>query len=654
MLKNMRLGAKIAYGFGLILVLTVILGAVTVWNMMVVKDETSLLTKEFVPQMKIIVALEEDVRDLIYHLRGYGFTGEDTYLQAGKKSLADIKKGLAETKDLVAKSTRLVKLKGIQGPMEEKLKDYFTLTDQTIEKVEGLTRNRKVMDEAVAVFMKQAADLLADQTGKLSQEIQAGTDKGMLAGRLGQLILIREVIDLGNMTRIANFKSQVLRDARISQEALKNLSLIDQKLDAILAGAHQEKTKSQVAEIKKGAQAYQMAMNDPSGNWQALLDTNNKRRNVGQAVLTLTREATQAALQGIDTTSEETLQALSSTSRIATVGLGLAVVLGCILAYIITRSIVKVVKPIAAALNESSEQISSAATQVSSGSQSLAQGASQQAAAIEETSSSMEEMASMSRHNADHARTADGLMEEMNQVVAGANLAMDNLTKSMKNISQASEETAKIIRTIDEIAFQTNLLALNAAVEAARAGEAGAGFAVVADEVRSLALRAAEAAKTTANLIETTVGTITEGSALVDRTCDAFGQVAGTTGKIKELVAEIAAASGEQAQGVNQVNKAITEMNKVTQQVAANAEESASASEQLSGQAVQMKEFVDQLVTMVGGKGTNGSNGHQDGKWATPVQPEKGGRFGSPQISARPNPKEILPLKDEEGDFQNF
>jgi methyl-accepting chemotaxis protein len=177
---------------------------------------------------------------------------------------------------------------------------------------------------------------------------------------------------------------------------------------------------------------------------------------------------------------------------------------------------------------------------------------------------------------------------------------MNRLTGSMREISTASEETSKIIKTIDEIAFQTNLLALNAAVEAARAGEAGAGFAVVADEVRNLAMRAAEAAKNTADLIEGTVKKVQDGSDLVNRTNEAFIQVSESSSKVGDLVGEISAASNEQAQGIEQVNTAVAEMDKVTQQNAANAEESASASEEMSAQAEQMKAIVGELVALVG------------------------------------------------------
>ncbi len=237
-------------------------------------------------------------------------------------------------------------------------------------------------------------------------------------------------------------------------------------------------------------------------------------------------------------------------------------------------------------------------------SQQLAKGAAEQAACLEETSSSLEEMASMTRQNADHAGEANALMQETGRVVQATEGSINHLTVSMQEISQASGETAKIIKSIDAIAFQTNLLALNAAVEAARAGESGAGFAVVADEVRSLAMRAAEAARSTTALIEGTTSKIKGGTDLVVKTAEAFRQVTASTAKVRELVEEIAAGSQEQAEGAAQINKAVSEIDQVVQQNAANAEGSAAASEKLSSRSGQMRAIVGELVVLVAGKST--------------------------------------------------
>jgi methyl-accepting chemotaxis protein len=299
-----------------------------------------------------------------------------------------------------------------------------------------------------------------------------------------------------------------------------------------------------------------------------------------------------------------------SNARTLLLGISaIAMLAGLGIAFFLTRGVTRSLHRVIDGLGEGAEQVISASGQISGASQSLAEGASQQASAIEETSSSLEEVSSMTKQNAQNAGQADTLMKTVGQVVAQANDSMKELTQSMDEITRASEDTSKIIKSIDEIAFQTNLLALNAAVEAARAGEAGAGFAVVADEVRNLAMRAADAAKNTANLIEMTVKKVKDGSALVSKTNEAFVRMAKTSSDVAELVTEIAEASREQSQGIEQVNVAVAEMDKVVQQNAANAEENAAASEEMNSQAAQMQGFVEDLFAIVGSNGGSGKKG---------------------------------------------
>jgi methyl-accepting chemotaxis protein len=308
------------------------------------------------------------------------------------------------------------------------------------------------------------------------------------------------------------------------------------------------------------------------------------------------------------------------------------VLLMAVAACFIARSIAGPIQRVSRGLVESSGRVASVADQVSGGSKVLSDGASEQAAAIEETSAALEEVASMTKQSADSADQADGLMKLVGQLVGQANDSMGNLSASMEAIKKASEETQKIVKTIDEIAFQTNLLALNAAVEAARAGEAGAGFAVVADEVRNLAMRAADSARNTANLIEGTVKKVKDGASMMSGTHDAFGKVTGSAGKVAELLAEIAAASKEQSQGIDQVNKAVGDVDKVTQQNAANAEESSAAAVELSSQAGHMKAMVDELLGLVGGRPKE----VEPPQASAALRPEKGRRLDSAHQGSRP------------------
>jgi methyl-accepting chemotaxis protein len=280
---------------------------------------------------------------------------------------------------------------------------------------------------------------------------------------------------------------------------------------------------------------------------------------------------------------------------------GFLVLMG-VLAFLIRLLVIRPVAGISEALAESAEQVASTSAQIASAGQSLAEAASEQAAGVEETSASLEEIAAMTMHNSTNSQEAKLLSDETWSAISRADASMGGVMTSMQEISKASEETAKIIKTIDEIAFQTNLLALNAAVEAARAGEAGAGFAVVADEVRNLAIRAAEAAGSTATMIEGTVSKVKDGHELVRKTGEDFQAVGSGSKKVVELVGEIAAASREQSEGIKQINSAIQEMDKSTQQNATSAEEAASASEELSAQAMRMKVFVGQLETLITGK----------------------------------------------------
>ena len=328
-----------------------------------------------------------------------------------------------------------------------------------------------------------------------------------------------------------------------------------------------------------------------------------------------------------DTGTKAIETAVLTSQRSALTGLGLNVVVGVGLAVIIIRGTTKSLSQVATALDDGAARVASAAGQLSSTSQSLAEGASEQAASLEQTSASLEELSSMTQRNAENSQRANDLSKQARRAAETGAADIQAMSAAMVAIKTSSDDIAKIIKTIDEIAFQTNILALNAAVEAARAGEAGMGFAVVADEVRNLAQRCAQAARETAAKIEGAITRTRQGAELSAKVSQVLDEILTRARQVDELASEVAGASREQSQGFTQINTAVGQMDRVTQGNAATAEESAAAAEQLNAQAETMRHSARELLALVGSK-VNPEPARQTGDFqpqATPArQPDPG------------------------------
>ncbi len=645
MFANMKLAGKIALGFGSLLLIAMILGGIAVFNMLGVSDEAGMLADEYAPEVKIATALRGAANRVMYQIRGYEFTEKEEYYNEGMKEMKAVQKHLAAAHELEKEAKNLKALDKQIKIADDGRERYAKLIEETVQLNKRMEDARTRLDDAAARYMENCAEFLDGQNQKMMSDTRAGVGAAGIEERLRKITLVNDIIDQGNATRIATWRSQAVRDPEYIRHGIKNFDTIDELFRDLRKITREAEDIRRIEKTEKAAQDYKTAMSDFLDNYMAMRDVGDKRNAAGHDLIDACIETADAGIENTLEIAQNAKTSLANSSTVMIIGLVLALIVGVGLAVFITMSITGPINKVIAGLTGSSEQVASASEQLSSSGQQMSEGASEQASSLEEVSSSLEEMASMTKQNAGNAKQANTMAGEAGSAARQGKDAMTKMADAVEKIKSSSDETAKIIKTIDEIAMQTNLLALNAAVEAARAGEAGRGFAVVAEEVRNLAQRSAEAAKNTSGLIEGSQQNAENGVAASTEVSKILEQIVDSVGKVTQLVAEVSAASDEQSQGIDQVNTAVAQMDKVTQQNAANAEESASASEELSGQAQALSGIVANLVSIVGGSSNSGTalvhkTSHSSGKrpQATLQTHRSGGHIASSGGERRTGP----------------
>ena len=606
-------------GFGILILIALGLGTMAMLNMQSVRKDSQKLASEYVPETDLAGQLEGALSKVQLAVRSYGFTADDLYLQQAQKGLEVVHQCLAKTQKLADEHADLTKLRDHLKDIVAVLKGYEGAIKETEAKNKEILANRDKLNKTAADFITNIDALIHSQEVRLEKEIKSFAEVEKLEQRVKKLVLGTEIRGEGNAARIAVFKSQAERNPKVIEEGLKNFDLMDKKFEELLAMLKVKEDIDELNAVKKDAHAYCETMKEVMAEYIALDGIAKKRAELAGKFDTLVEETQTAGMQRTVEAANKSNEKLGSSSMTMLVGLIFAVILGCFVAYFITRSITKPIIEVGelltvvakgdltrrlevkskdeigqmtVSINTMMDSISTvvgkvttAANNVASGSeemsataQQLSQGATEQSASAEECTSSMEEMTSSIQQNADNA-------QQTNKIAAKAATDAQASGDAVNKTVSAMKEIAEKINIIEEIARKTDLLALNAAVEAARAGEHGKGFAVVASEVRKLAERSQTAA---AEISKLSSG----GVSLAEGAGQMLVKLVPDITKTADLVQEISAASTEQNSGTAQINKAIQQLDQVIQQNAAASEEMASTAEELSSQAEQLQSTI--------------------------------------------------------------
>jgi methyl-accepting chemotaxis protein len=669
MFNERSLSFKISAGYIVVILILLIVGATSVVQFSAIKKEANLLTEEYVPEVSVITEMNKTVNRLSRQVLNYSYTMDQEYYLALRDDLEQLDTRFKNVKDLSERSDVLDALKGAVATLEADLGKYRNNIAEINMVVDSVQQARNDMDNYAGTYMETAGLYLDSVNTRLENAIASGRVRQV---QLMKNIYVNNLIDAGNAIRVNNFKSQADREVDELEKALNTFKESYVNYTRLETVAETSAEQNQITAIRNAADGYAEAVERYIHEFRSLESIKKEMVSLERELAELTDETVTAAVEGTRDISVNTDQMANTSNIIIIIVLLIGIGVAVLFAYVIIKSITKPIIAIISNLRSGSEEVAAASEQLSSSSQTLSQGASEQASSIEEVSSSLEEVTAQSKQNSQNSQEANGLSKDVEQKSRKGAGTMEELSTAMDEIKNSSDETAKIIKNIDDIASQTNLLALNAAVEAARAGDAGKGFAVVAEEVRNLSQRAAEAAKDTANLIEESQQYAEKGVGLSQNTRESITEILETATKVSALVGEVNAASEEQTRGVEEINNNVSQLDQVTQENAANAEESASSSEELASQGENLSAIVTNLSELIYGAGTQSnasmgsssrrsSHGNYGGSrnHSSHAAIGHGGSSGSShqgmakkQKTTEVNPNRVLPMDDE--DFEDF
>ena len=631
-MTKFKIGTKISIGFGLLIAISMFLGGLAIYSMVDAGRDSDLLDRAYVPEVDVANEIERNALEAVFKHRGFNYHNDPTQMIEGNNSLAKVDGSLITAKQLVAKYPQLSKLSDGLGVIEKALAGYREEMTKTVANKRKIAENRADLDKAANLFVENINEYLSSQYEAIKLENRTGATYDDKVKRLNKIIIANKIIAICSDIRISNFKAQAMHNPELLGKVSSKFDEIKRLAAEARLITDKQVNKDQLTNIEKAAEDYKNSMKKLSDLWKENDKVTEHRRKHVNELLGAIRVTASSGITQTKEISNDAAKNLATASWAMVVGLGAALVLGCLIAFIITRMIIVPVRTTVRAVSiaargdftfkvrqkhldrqdelgqmlrdvqsmaeslsdtvhgviNSAGMVSGAADQISAGNQDLSQRTQEQASAIEETASSLQEMTASVRNNADNSRQANELARRTAQMAQEGDQAIKRTMEAMAAVTGSSRRIADIITVVNEIAFQTNLLALNAAVEAARAGEAGRGFAVVAGEVRNLAGRSANAAKEIQGLISDSQEKVELGNELVTNSGALLGEIINNVQAVADTIAEINAASQEQARGIDEINKAVIQMDEVIQCNATLVEEAASSSEEMASAAQQL------------------------------------------------------------------